>query len=130
MMKTTLVPFKSKSWGIIPILNAEGHFFTGYVSQWDYGSDAKAKDRMEIGTNAIIEGDFQIDGMSRGRSAANFSGHFRDHPKVSYEFGMQGTTQLLFLIQAGTFPIVDGYIAGVWTFAKQGESVFMCPHIA
>jgi hypothetical protein len=43
---------------------------------------------------------------------------------------MSGTVDLLLLLQADDhFHIVDGYIRGTWTFAKQGESIFLKPHV-
>ncbi len=123
-----------KSWGVIALPDKPGHYHTGYVGQWANGNwrssaGRKPEECMVIGENVVITHDFKIDSMSRGRSAANFSGHFRGHEEVSYEFGMQGTMQLIELLQSGAFWIVDGYIVGRWTFAKQGSSMFLKPYV-
>lgn len=133
-MKTTFVTFKSKSWGIIPLPHRPGHFHTGYEAKWEddhygmfktYGSPDQ---QMNIGQNAIIEGLFRIDDSTRGRSAANFLGHFHGNGLVSYRLSMEGTQTLWELVQDGRFPITDGYIDGKWTFAKQGMNIFLKPY--
>jgi hypothetical protein len=132
------IKFKSKSWGVIELPYAPGHYHTGYerewplVGTWDEHHDATTKigvpvENMKIGENVIITGLFRLVGMSRGRSAANFSGHFRKHENVSYDFGMQGAMTLISYIQMGLFPVKDGFIDGRWTFAKQGNSIFLTP---
>lgn len=133
-MKTELVAFKSKSWGIVAMPNHPGHFYTGYDNSWDRGAAFASnqglgapKTLMQIGTNAIIDEPFQIKGFSRGRSAANFSGEFKSYPGFSYELGMEGVNDVIAKIQSGEFAIEDGYIVGRWTFAKQGQSFFLRP---
>jgi len=113
----------SKSWGLIPHPVHDGHFHTG----WEH--DRGASSDMEVGTNAIITGHFHVGGCSRGRSAANALGHFKGHQTVTYMLSVDGIATLFRLLQDGTFPIVDGYIDGVWTFVKQGQNIFLKPHV-
>lgn len=112
---------KQKTWDLLDDPANPGHFRTGYVGCHGISDQGTA------GRNAIITGDFHIDGMSRGRSAANFNGHFRGHEAVGYQIGMSSLTELLLLMQSGWFPIRDGYIRGRWTFVKQGQSVVLLP---
>jgi hypothetical protein len=116
---------KQKTWALHDSGDHLGHFATGFIG-YNHAADDADED---LGRNAIITGDFHIDGMSRGRSAANFNGHFRGHEEAGYQLGMAGMADLLLLIQSGTFRIVDGYISGRWTFAKQGQSVFLMPYV-
>jgi hypothetical protein len=123
---------KQKSWGLIEYPGRPGEFYTGYDSYWPdhelnhtLGSPKKS---MQMGKNVVITGDFKVNSMSRGRSAATFSGTFRGSD-FEYDFGMQGMVELMQLIQSDKFGIVDGYISGVWTLAKQGTSIFLKPYV-
>lgn len=140
-MRTETVKFKSTAWGVIPLPNFPGHYFTGYEHEWDRrhlpaGTNQYAYVRehgtpsvqMRIGENAIIRcADFRIEGARRGRSAANFIGHFRETRDVDYVLSMEGTASLFLAIQNGRFPLVDGYVRGDWTFVKQGQNIFLRP---
>ncbi len=133
-MQVELAPFKSKTWGIVTLPGQPDHFHTGYEREWNgpnrwdlNRSIGEPKANMQIGTNAIITGLFRIDNWSRGRSAANFHGHFKDHPNVSYEMSMDGTGDLWTLVQDGIFPLRDGYIEGRFTFSKNGQNIFIKP---
>lgn len=120
---------KQKTWGIATHHSDPDHFHTGYVGyDWRHSDPGEPKDRMEMGVNVVITGDLQFDGMSRGHSAANFQCHFRGHEKVEYDFGMSGTLELVQLLAAGKMEVVDGYIRGRWTIAKQGMSMFLKPY--
>lgn len=117
------VPIKGAKWGIAPHNEYPEHFFTGYVNgRW--GRDAA---EMQLGRNVILEGGFVIERMSRGRSAANFHGHFLGHPEVSYEMGMKAVTDLLMQLQTGEMAVQDQAFYGLWTFAKQGCDIFLVP---
>jgi hypothetical protein len=133
-VKVELVPFKSKSWGVVPLPGNPDHFHTGYELEWNHRdrwdlnrSIGEPKKNMLIGQNAIIDGEFRITGWSRGRSAANFQGHFRGHEGVSYELSMEGAAEVFRLLQDGTFPLDGGYMAGRFTFGKFGSSFFLRP---
>lgn len=133
---------KQKTWGVVDHPFFPGHFYTGYDRMWEHTDGVNyaawhdlhhvQQDRpdqhMEAGRNVIITGDLAIDSMSRGRSAANFKGHFYGHSKVPYEFGMSGILDLLKLIQDGAIYPVKGYLSGRWTFAKQGSNMFLKPY--
>lgn len=144
-MQIEPITFRSKSWGIIETPFLPGHFHTGYEKEWGYGFDpavlggrsiwdlerqyGRPNTLMQIGKNVIITGAFRIDGFSRGRSAANFHGHFKGHEKVAYDVSMDGTAELLDVIQDGKYPVNDGYIEGRYTFAKNGQSIFLKPYL-
>lgn len=121
-MKTQMIHLpKQKTWGVFGH-TTPGHFHTGFVGF--------ITDDPVPGRNAIITGDFRIVGMSRGRSAANFRGFFRGHEEVGYELGMKGTYEIIEALQSDRMAIVDGFIAGRWTFAKQGCDIFLKPYTA
>lgn len=134
-MKIREISFKSKTWGVAPHPVHEGHFYTGYSDDcYPYRSEALARglstdprENMAIGKNVIIEGDFKIVGMSRGRSAANLHGHFRGHEQVTYDLALGGGLDTIKALQDDDFQIVDGYISGVWTIAKKGANIFLQP---
>lgn len=127
--------FKSKTWGVVQIPGTE-EFHTGYEHEWSWSlgniwdfarAHGTPSSRMEIGTNVIFrQRPFKVDGWSRGRSAANFHGKFQGSD-VQYELSMDGTGALWDFVLSGAFPIVGGYIIGDWTFAKQGQSIFLKP---
>ena len=133
-MQTRIINLpKQKTWGIVENPHHPGHFYTGYVGMWgDWQSrnraPGKPEDFMVPNKNAIITGDFKMVSMSRGRSAANFHGHFRGHEEVSYELGMKSTYDIVEALQYGRMQIVDGYISGTWSFAKQGCDIFLKPY--
>lgn len=131
-----MVAFKSKSWGVIPMYDGSGEFFTGWQGQWGYTSPDWEHQKahgvpqvnMLIGQNAIFrQRPFQIDTMGRGRSAANFYGKFRDSDH-GYDLSMDGTLDTILAIQDGRMKIVDGYIVGDWTFSKNGQNIFLRPY--
>lgn len=135
-MKIDLIDFPSKTWGIIPLPNIIDHFHTGYENEWNgaqrwdiFRQHGVPKEKMQIGTNAIIHGLFHIDGYSRGRSAANFHGHFKDHDAVKYDLSMDGANSLWQYIQHGDFPLRDGYFYGQFTFVKNGQNIFLKPFL-
>lgn len=136
MMQVELVPFKSKSWGIIALPGHSDHFHTGYEHEWNLSDRWELNKtvgtpnaNMQIGTNAIITGLFRIDNWSRGRSAANFHGHFRSRSGVSYAMSMDGVGLLWELVQNGKFPLKNGYIEGRFTFTKNGQNIFLKPEV-
>lgn len=135
MIASESITFKSKTWGVIPMPDGSGEFFTGWQGQWGYSTQGwdwqkqhgEPHDCMLIGQNAIFrQRPFHIASMGRGRSAANFYGTFVDSPQT-YELSMDGTMDVLRAMQDGRMPIVDGHIVGDWTFAKQGQNIFLKP---
>jgi hypothetical protein len=139
-MRVEPVKFKSKAWGVTPLPGIPGHYFTGYEHEWgnyttgtlnryEYARQhGTPSEQMRIGENVIFrDADFRIDTSRRGRSAANFIGHFRNSDMVPYVLSMDGTGDLFTAIQTGRFPLIDGYVRGDWTIVKQGQNIFLRP---
>lgn len=119
-MTRTIKPItmKSSSWGIVPH-DRDGHFFTGFV-----GGGIE----MLHGQNVIITDAFQVEKMRRGRSAAEFTGHFSGAMSIAYQMGMESMLHIIQNLQSGRFTIdPTGYIVGDWTFKKQGQNILLHP---
>jgi hypothetical protein len=135
-MSAEIHAFKSKSWGVIPVPGSDGEFHTGWEGEWSWPGGwefrkqhGDPKDHMLVGQNAVFRArSFKVTGFGRGRSAANFYGHFKGST-FKYEMGMEGTAAIFDGLQDGGLVLDGGYIIGDWTFAKQGQSIFLRPSL-
>ena len=128
-MKTEVVTSKKKmTWGYVKHPKHDGHFYTGYSEPYYYGGTLNPKANMHVGENVVITGEFKITSMGRGRSAAYFGGSFRHHDDVNYDVSMSGMFEYIQMLQeCQDIDNEDGYVLSEWTFAKQGQQIFLKP---
>ena len=132
MIIEKIINKKQKAWGVVEHPRRPGHYHTGWDGSFEYDwknpHTTRPKDHMTPCENVIITGDLKYNAMSRGHSAATFHATFRGHDDFEYELGMNGTLLVLQALQEGRLKIVDGYISGKWTIAKQGQTIFLMPY--
>ncbi len=114
----------NKNWKLRAHKDATGREIidTGWVgSRWD--QDSKF---YEI-ENRVIHARLSMDANERGRSKVVFSLKCADGLHT-FETGVLGVAAIVQALQKGHLVIAaDGWIAGWWTFLKQGDSIYIFP---
>uniref|UniRef100_A0AB74UMN5 Uncharacterized protein n=1 Tax=Caulobacter phage BL57 TaxID=3348355 RepID=A0AB74UMN5_9VIRU len=113
----------NKAWNLHVFTDQDGH--VRVRTGW-YGNDWRREvDYREV-NNRIIATALKIGGYGRGRSSVTFT--LKDRGGFAYHAGGKTTMLLLGALAAGVINVdQDGYFAGHWTFAKQGQEVYITP---
>lgn len=74
--------------------------------------------------NVVVEGAIKPRGFSRGRSAATYVFAERDG-EAAYETGGWGMLEIAQAVADGRLRVEDGHFVGRFTFAKDGQQVYL-----
>lgn len=134
-------PNPSKVWKLLELTEENGNklYITDYYDIRRYYNDGnccgwyKYENREKIYLSNVTEVDnfifhanLMYTGNSRSRSAAMF--HFKDaDDNNKYNTGMKGLDLILKDVSIEQIK-VNGTYSGLWTFAKQGDSIYLMPH--
>lgn len=108
--------------------NGDGFFSSHRRRQWEENARAKGAEIIDDAPNFVFYAHIKPTGYSRGRSSAIME--FDDKDGVhKFHAGMDGTFKILTALGSGKLKFVDdGYIFGVFTFVKQGTSIYIIPY--
>lgn len=115
---------KSGTWGYM--VNQKGEYLTEYCQSAkgfsNYNGDIWTP---KLGINAVLEGAIEIGDVSRGRSAA---GCYVNDDTQRFYMSVGNVVKALQMVAEGKLMAKDGKIQGLWTFAKQGDTISLTPY--
>lgn len=143
---------KSKSWKLHVVKDSSGNVIdvmVGYVNYKDGWQSQHIKNgytTFEDVDNFVFETRMRVqEGVTRGQSSVKFSlidaddlpykvsVWTDDGPKMvntrTWICGASAMSSIVIALQNGTHKIVDGWIEGKWTFAKQGSEIYVFPYV-
>ena len=119
-----------KKWTISAAIDEEGmvsKLLSGYYGVGlENNIHYKESDDYKEVPNFIFSASIAPISMSRGRSSVITKFSVKD-TDIILEFGPKTVLTLIEAVIAGQIVVVDGYLTGLFTFLKQGSSVYTTP---